>query len=118
MVDYAVVGDQQSVSALADLAKQAQVFNLQNWLHSGEVSSGEPNFYLVVVGMVATLYCFWRRLITLNLKYKCFVVFFVMSDYIYVVCFVSEPFHVPVLFGYRSAFVVRECESITAFENS
>lgn len=35
-----VAGDAQSVSALADLAKQAQVFNLQNWLHSAEASSG------------------------------------------------------------------------------
>eukprot|EP00249_Psilotum_nudum_P019648 c27358_g1_i1 orf=30-3086(+) len=30
------LGDAQSVSALADLAKQAQVFNLQNWLHTGD----------------------------------------------------------------------------------
>ncbi|CAI5943982.1 unnamed protein product, partial [Closterium sp. NIES-65] len=29
------LGDAQSVAALADLAKQAHVFNLQNWLHSG-----------------------------------------------------------------------------------
>ncbi|MCO5548352.1 hypothetical protein L7F22_001809 [Adiantum nelumboides] len=36
------LGDTQSVSALADLAKQAQVFNLQNWLHSGEMASEEP----------------------------------------------------------------------------
>lgn len=28
------------MSALADLAKQAQVFNLQNWLHSAEALSG------------------------------------------------------------------------------
>ena len=63
MVDYALIGDQQSVSALADLAKQAQVFNLQNWLHSGEVSSGEPNFELIVIGMVTTLFCFLRQLI-------------------------------------------------------
>lgn len=35
-----VAGDAQSVSALADLAKQAQVFNLQNWLHTAEASSG------------------------------------------------------------------------------
>lgn len=33
------IGDAQSVSALADLAKEAQVFNLQNWLHSAEASS-------------------------------------------------------------------------------
>jgi hypothetical protein len=33
-------GDTQSVTALADLAKQAQVFNLQNWLHSAEASPG------------------------------------------------------------------------------
>ncbi|KAL2633978.1 hypothetical protein R1flu_005457 [Riccia fluitans] len=30
------LGDAQSVAALADLSKQAQVFNLQNWLHSGD----------------------------------------------------------------------------------
>uniref|UniRef100_A0A388K243 Reverse transcriptase domain-containing protein n=1 Tax=Chara braunii TaxID=69332 RepID=A0A388K243_CHABU len=29
-------GDTQSVTALADLAKQAQVFNLHNWLHAGD----------------------------------------------------------------------------------
>jgi hypothetical protein len=34
------IGDTQSVTALADLAKQAQVFNLQNWLHSAEASPG------------------------------------------------------------------------------
>ena len=39
-------GDAQSVSALADLAKQAQVFNLQNWLHSAEASSGLCLFLL------------------------------------------------------------------------
>ncbi|KAG6544110.1 hypothetical protein Mapa_014422 [Marchantia paleacea] len=33
------LGDAQSVSALADLAKQAQVFNLQNWLHTGDAIS-------------------------------------------------------------------------------
>ncbi|KAI5061796.1 hypothetical protein GOP47_0022335 [Adiantum capillus-veneris] len=36
------LGDTQSVSALADLAKQAQVFNLQNWLHSGDIASDQP----------------------------------------------------------------------------
>eukprot|EP00250_Pteridium_aquilinum_P028054 c36517_g1_i1 orf=1-729(-) len=36
------LGDTQSVSALADLAKQAQVFNLQNWLHSGDMASDQP----------------------------------------------------------------------------
>lgn len=30
-----MAGDSQSVTALADLAKHAQIFNLQNWLHSG-----------------------------------------------------------------------------------
>ncbi|KAH9563758.1 hypothetical protein CY35_05G143000 [Sphagnum magellanicum] len=35
------IGDTQSVTALADLAKQAQVFNLQNWLHSAEASPGQ-----------------------------------------------------------------------------
>ncbi|CAM6114295.1 unnamed protein product [Calypogeia fissa] len=30
------LGDAQSVSSLADLAKQAQVFNMQNWLHTGD----------------------------------------------------------------------------------
>jgi hypothetical protein len=38
------IGDAQSVSALADLAKQAQVFNLQNWLHSAEASSDQQQF--------------------------------------------------------------------------
>ncbi|KAH7283299.1 hypothetical protein KP509_35G070400 [Ceratopteris richardii] len=37
------LGDTQSVTALADLAKQAQVFNLQNWLHSGEMTSDQDN---------------------------------------------------------------------------
>lgn len=37
------LGDTQSVSALANLAKQAQVFNLQNWLHSGDMASGQPS---------------------------------------------------------------------------
>ncbi|KAJ7542416.1 hypothetical protein O6H91_10G105500 [Diphasiastrum complanatum] len=32
------LGDAQSVGALADLSKQAQVFNMQNWLHSAEGS--------------------------------------------------------------------------------
>lgn len=41
-----VAGDAQSVSALADLAKQAQVFNLQNWLHSAEAKSGSLTFPL------------------------------------------------------------------------
>lgn len=36
------LGDTQSVSALADLAKQAQVFNLQNWLHSGDMALDQP----------------------------------------------------------------------------
>lgn len=38
------IGDAQSVSALADLAKEAQVFNLQNWLHSAEASSDQQQF--------------------------------------------------------------------------
>lgn len=38
------IGDAQSVSALADLAKQAQVFNLQNWLHSAEAKSDQQQF--------------------------------------------------------------------------
>lgn len=37
------LGDTQSVSALADLAKQAQVFNLQNWLHTGNMTTDEPS---------------------------------------------------------------------------
>ena len=41
-----LVGDAQSVSALEDLAKQAQVFNLQNWLHYAEASPGLYLFFL------------------------------------------------------------------------
>ena len=33
---HGFVGDAQSVSSLAVLSKQAQIFNLQNWLHSAE----------------------------------------------------------------------------------
>eukprot|EP00850_Spirogloea_muscicola_P023942 SM000410S15567 [mRNA] locus=s410:12113:15982:+ [translate_table: standard] len=40
------LGDAQSVAALADLAKQAQVFNLHNWLHSSQdwesETAGQP----------------------------------------------------------------------------
>ena len=39
-----MAGDKQSVSTLADLAKHAQIFNLQNWLHSGkEAPADEPD---------------------------------------------------------------------------
>ncbi|XP_002975882.2 guanylate-binding protein 1 [Selaginella moellendorffii] len=33
------IGDAQSVSSLADLSKQAQVFNLQNWLHTAHATA-------------------------------------------------------------------------------
>ena len=38
-----VAGDKQSVSTLADLAKHAQIFNLQNWLHSGNQPSDDEH---------------------------------------------------------------------------
>ncbi|CAI5984368.1 unnamed protein product [Closterium sp. NIES-64] len=41
------LGDAQSVAALADLAKQAHVFNLQNWLHSGGLSPSLPLTWVV-----------------------------------------------------------------------
>ncbi|KAL3683385.1 hypothetical protein R1sor_001407 [Riccia sorocarpa] len=42
------LGDAQSVAALADLSKRAQVFNLQNWLHTGDAVSDHSSVPLDV----------------------------------------------------------------------